>query len=1008
MRAWTAIIAAVLAIATISPAQQLSVPDKPRFVFQKLGEDVGLGTLTVTSIAQDEQGFMWIGTQSGLIRYDGRRARRFSIEQGLPSTIIDEVIAGPQNRLVIGTRKGVAVYDGSSFRRLPRIDAATPDPGYQYVAADRSGNVYWATTMGLFRMTAGANRWDEIRIDGVTRMPIGAVYVSSNGKVWFAGGGRIGVLRADRATWLTSQGRTGVESIIALVQDGEGILWVRTGKGMWRYDGVTRDLVREKESVPAANDYGVPTVDRAGNLVVPTVAGIYRREDGHWQAIDRSRGMPMNAVYAVTEDQEGAYWLGLAGAGVVRWQGTESWKGWTEAEGLPDNVIWAETRDNQKRLWVGTNNGVAMWDPNRRLWRKWNADTGLNGSVVRAIATTSDGAIWVQSAPGGLTRFDPVTLRPLSVPMPAPAPTAMIRGLDGRLWLGSKHYLKALADDHPPYRFEDIQVPKVVQGLTAHLKIGNGVLWCGGANGVARFDGSAWKVFSAKDGLKDDFVSDLTVVNSNEIWFVYNEAYGLWRLRVVNGSAQVQHFGTADGLPADEVYLVGADHSGNVWSGGPLGLTMFPHSGKPRHFTRSDGLIWDDLDAEAFYADEDGSLYFGTSGGLARYSAAMQESQLVTKPKVVITSAQLGNKEYSPSSAAAVQYKQNTLEVQFAALTYRDIDRVTCSYQLRGLETESNETTQREVRYPALPAGDYTFEVSCRSGLGVASAPATFHFTVLRPWWQRWDVRLVVLAAMLLGIAAFFRYRMAHLERERLRLEVAVAQRNTELARTNQELKEASLTDPLTGTRNRRFFDLIITSDVNQAIRTYSPPLSFSGGRNRDLVLYLIDIDHFKKINDDFGHASGDQLLVEISNRINSVMRQTDVLIRWGGEEFLLLSRAAERSEAENLAARVLNAVGEDPYDLPGAGQPINRTCSVGWAPFPWFTEKPELVGYETILKMADRALYRAKDGGRNRAFGVIPIEDVENFIGAGFDQLQFEWTELLGPRAEDSAKTEL
>ena len=1008
MRARTAIIAAVLAIATISPAQQLAVPDKPRFVFQKLGDDVGLGTLTVTSIAQDEQGFMWIGTQSGLIRYDGRRAQKYSIEQGLPSTIVDQVVPVSQKGLIIGTRKGVAVYDGSGFHRLPRIEGATADPGYQYVGADRSGNVYWATTMGLFRMPAGGTRWEEIRIDGGPRVPVGAVYVAGDGKVWFAGGGRIGVVRAAHATWLTAADKTAGESIIALVQDGDGILWVRTGKGMWRYDGATRELVRGSENVPAASDYGVPTVDRAGNLVVPTVAGIYRREDGHWQAIDRSRGMPMNAVYAVTEDQEGAYWLGLAGAGVVRWQGTESWKGWTEAEGLPDNVIWAEARDNQKRLWVGTNNGVAMWDPERKLWRNWNADTGLNGSVVRAIATTSDGAIWVQSAPGGLTRFDPVTLRPVSVQTPTPAPTAMIRGLDGRLWLGSKHYLKALVADGSPYQFEDIPVPKQVQGLTAHLKVSNGVLWCGGANGVARFEGNNWKVFTAKDGVKDDAISDLTIVNSNEVWFVYNEAYGLWRLRVIDGKAQVRHFGTADGLPGDEVYLVGADHSGNVWTGGPLGLTMFAHDGTVRHFTRSDGLIWDDLDAEGFYADEDGSLYFGTSGGLARYSAAVQEPQLVTKPKVVITSAQLGNKQYSPFSGPEVQYKENTLDVQFAALTYRDIDRVRCSYRLQGLETESNETTQREVRYPALPSGEYTFEVSCRSGLGVSSDPATFHFTVLRPWWQRWDVRLVALAMMLLGIAAFFKYRLAHLERERLRLEVAVAQRNTELARTNQELKEASLTDPLTGTRNRRFFDLIIPSDVNQAIRTYSPPLSFTGGRNRDLVLYLIDIDRFKQINDDYGHASGDRLLVEISNRINSVMRQTDVLIRWGGEEFLLLSRAAERSEAENLAARVLNAVGEDPYDLPGAAQPVQRTCSVGWAPFPWFTEKPELVGYETILKMADRALYRAKDGGRNRAFGVTPIDDVENFTGTGFDQLQFEWTELLGPRAEDSAKTEL
>ncbi|MGE5111490.1 MAG: diguanylate cyclase [Acidobacteriaceae bacterium] len=1008
MRTWTAIIAAVLSVAGVSPSQQLSVPEKPRFVFQRLGEDVGLSTLTVTSIAQDEPGFMWIGTQSGLIRYDGRRASKYSIDKGLASTIIDQVLVSPQNQVIVGTRKGISVSNGNQFSPLPHIAGANVDPGYQFVAADKFGNVYWATNHGLFRIAPGGHQWELVRIDGEDRTPIEAVYAAGDGRIWFAGTGKLGTLRAGVARWLPLEKGLKGEAVVALAEDGDRILWIRTARGLWHYDALSQEIVPEAERIPAANDFGIPTVDPSGNLLVPTVGGLYRRVGGRWQAIDRSRGMPVNAVYSVTEDQEGAYWLGLAGAGVVRWQGTDSWKGWTESEGLPDNVVWAVTRDNQKRLWVGTNNGLAMWDASWHKWRRWNSDTGLNGSVVRAIATSKDGAIWVQSSPGGLTRFDPNTLRPAKIETPKPEPSAMVRGLDGRLWIGSRHYLKALTSEKPPFAFEEIAVPKEVQGLTAHFQIKDGFLWCGGSNGVARFDGRNWRVFTAKDGLKDDIVTDLAVVNQNELWFHYNEAYGLWRLRIVKDKPEVRHFGTTDGLPADEVYLVGADKSGNIWAGGPLGLTMFPRDGSIRHFTRSDGLIWDDLDAEAFYTDEDGSAFFGTSGGLARYFADASNEEVATKPRVVITSAQLGSKEYVPGNRVEVPYKENTLSVQFSALTYRDLERVRCSYRLNGLETEVSETNLREARYPALPAGDYTFEVSCRSALGVVSAPARFGFTISRPWWERWDVRLLALMASVAGIILFMKYRLTHLERERLRLEVAVAQRNTELARTNQELKEASLTDPLTGTRNRRFFDLIITSDVNQGIRSYSLPLSFNGGRNRDFVLYLIDIDHFKQINDDFGHASGDRLLVEISNRIQSVMRQTDVLIRWGGEEFLLLSRAAERTEAGNLAMRVLNAVGEDAYDLPGADCPVQRTCSVGWAPFPWFTERPELVEYETILKMADRALYRAKDMGRNRAFGVVPIEDVENFTGPAFDQLQFEWTELIGPRTEDSAKTEL
>jgi diguanylate cyclase (GGDEF)-like protein len=1001
--------AAVLALTIVTRAQEISVPETPRYVFQRLGEDVGLSTLTVTSLAQDYKGFMWLGTQSGLIRYDGHRARKYSISEGLASTIIDQVLLGPSGQLVIGTRKGVSVYRDGKFVILAHVPGASVDPAYQYVAVDKLGNIYHATTKGLFRYSAqDTGKFVRIEIDGEKEPAVEAVYASRDGHVWFASNHRLGVLRAgEPAHWLTLKNALPKEPVIALIEDGNGTLWIRTAKQVSYFDAAQQSIVPENVKIPAANDYGVPTVDRSGNLLVPTVAGVYRHSHGRWESIDRTRGMPVNAVYSITEDQEGAYWLGLAGAGVVRWQGTNSWRGWTEAEGLPDNVIWAITRDDAKRLWVGTNNGVAMWDAAERRWRKWNADNGLNGSVVRSIATTSDGAIWVQSYPGGLTRFDPKTLRPEHVATPSPEPTAVTRGLDGRLWLGSRAYLKVLKSNRAPYAFEDIEIPQEVRGLTAHLQVKNGVLWCGGVNGLARFDGKNWREFSAKDGLKDDIVTDLALVSTDEVWFHYNEAYGLWRLKLINGRTELRQFGVKDGLPAEEVYLVGADQNGNVWAGGPLGLTMFPRHGTMQRFTREDGLIWDDLDAEAYYADEDGGVFFGTSGGLARYKPENTGSdRSISKPSVVITSALLGNKEHSQDSFVQVPYKENILQVEFAALTFRDKDRVRCYYQLNGLENEPSETTLRETRYPALPAGDYSFQVFCKSATGVVSAPAVFSFTIAPPWWQMWETKLIGLALVLLAVAGFVKVRLSHLERERLRLEVAVAQRNTELARTNQELKEASLTDPLTGTRNRRFFDLIIPSDVNQAVRTYSPPLSLSGGRNRDLVLYLIDIDHFKQINDDYGHGAGDRMLVDIAARISSVMRQTDVLIRWGGEEFLLVSRAAERSESSQLALRVLNAVGGEGYDLPGVSTPVFRSCSVGWAPFPWFEDRPEVVDYETILKMADRALYRAKSLGRNRAFGVVPVGSAEDFQNVTFENLVFEWSELQGPIPEGSART--
>ncbi len=196
---------------------------------------------------------------------------------------------------------------------------------------------------------------------------------------------------------------------------------------------------------------------------------------------------------------------------------------------------------------------------------------------------------------------------------------------------------------------------------------------------------------------------------------------------------------------------------------------------------------------------------------------------------------------------------------------------------------------------------------------------------------------------------------------------------NEELKRTNNVLQEASLTDPLTGLRNRRYFLTTIEGDVNYALRSYADNRD---QRTRDLVFYLIDADNFKEVNDRYGHDVGDRVLVEMARRISSAIRHSDVLVRWGGEEFLILSRYTDRREAKALSARVLAAVSDTPIALTNPNETICRTCSIGWAAFPWLSEHPEIVNYEQVLNFADRALGEAKRAGKNRAVGLMPAGD--------------------------------
>jgi len=193
---------------------------------------------------------------------------------------------------------------------------------------------------------------------------------------------------------------------------------------------------------------------------------------------------------------------------------------------------------------------------------------------------------------------------------------------------------------------------------------------------------------------------------------------------------------------------------------------------------------------------------------------------------------------------------------------------------------------------------------------------------------------------------------------------------NRELVRTNLVLHEASLTDPLTGLRNRRYFSATIDADVSQALRAHAD------GRDPhtcDLVFYLIDADDFKEINDRYGHDVGDCVLVEMTRRVSSSIRESDVLVRWGGEEFLVISRYTDRREAELLAERVLMSVAGKPFPVGDAGEAVSRTCSIGWAAFPWFADNPRAMSYQDVLTLADRGLNQAKRSGKNRAVGMLP-----------------------------------
>ena len=165
-----------------------------------------------------------------------------------------------------------------------------------------------------------------------------------------------------------------------------------------------------------------------------------------------------------------------------------------------------------------------------------------------------------------------------------------------------------------------------------------------------------------------------------------------------------------------------------------------------------------------------------------------------------------------------------------------------------------------------------------------------------------------------------------------------------------QALRHIATNDGLTGIYNRRSFDTIIANELNRAKRY-----------GREFSLLMIDIDHFKIVNDDFGHMAGDTILRTLAEKLSGQLRSNDHLARYGGEEFAVILPETPLDMAHLLAERVRTSVGEQDYEV-GNTSPVYITISVGVSSFP---EQAETI--KELILNADSALYNAKKTGRNR-----------------------------------------
>ncbi|MDX1583077.1 MAG: GGDEF domain-containing protein, partial [Thermoanaerobaculia bacterium] len=363
----------------------------------------------------------------------------------------------------------------------------------------------------------------------------------------------------------------------------------------------------------------------------------------------------------------------------------------------------------------------------------------------------------------------------------------------------------------------------------------------------------------------------------------------------------------------------------------------------------------------------------GTAGGgLQRFDPESERPD--PRGNLVVREVSLNRELVDPRPRYDLSPDQSSIGVEVRLIDLDGGDRALYRSQLIGIEDEPGAwTPNRRFEFAGLSAGDYTLLIEAMDDQGRIYEPVEIAFSIAKPLWATWWAILsyILLAMLFIGFAVHLRVR--YLQRRTVELERLVQSRTRDLERSNRELEAANRslsamteTDPLTGAKNRRWFSLHFPMEADRVLQ--------SSRRTDDLLIVLVDIDHFKTVNDRFGHAVGDQVLVRFKDVLGRTVRESDTLIRWGGEEFLIVARKTSREEAPIIANRIVEEVRSEPFETED-GRTLQLTTSVGVVPFPFDPDERSLVSWDEVIGLTDLCLYTVKNSGRDGWVALFPGE---------------------------------
>ncbi len=744
--------------------------------FRNYSVEDGLPFINVSTIFQDSKGNLWSGGYGGLSKFDGISFTNFATKEGLLNHFVTSISEDNQGNLWIGTISGVNKYDSKTFTGYTTKNGLINN-AITTSLKDSKGNIWFGTEKGISKLTEGTFINFSTK-DGLVGNFIKCLFQDREGKIWIGTTDGISIFNGKTFTPVTTANGLLSNSITSITQDKENNFWIGTSNGICKISSNNIFTSYTTEQGLVDNNVTAVLCDYKNIVWVGTGKGLMKFVDGKFTRYSIKRDQNSNLVSFLYEDFEHNLWIGTY-SGLFKYRGNP-FTSYGIHDGLTSNFIFGITRDSKNNLWVGSQGG-GLYLYEDGYFSQYNNENGLDANAVNMIYEYSPGTLWL-GTDKGLTIYDGKKFTRQQNDTSSAwkeVINAIYKDSKNNIWLGSKG--KIFKYDGVKFTYYPLIGLSDKCDVWTFVEDKKGTIWAGSyLGGLFKLDGNTFHECSKQLGLKND--TYLTSLIDTEGNLYFGALDGLWMINPNSLDKQPTNFSEKDGMSSDLVYSLTFGSSQNeIWVGTNQGINKLDIADYKKNgikniipFGKQEGFSGVECNSNGTFVDKDGAIWFGTVYGVIKYDP----NEYIPNPyesRISISKYRLFYKDTVFTNNMHLNYDDNSITFNFSGICLTNPSKVKYSHILEEFESNwSPPSKDRFTTYSNLPPGTYTFKVISSNNEGVWNKiPATFTFTIDRPFWKTWAFIILSSSFFILALIFSIRFRIRRIKnREKRKTEL--------------------------------------------------------------------------------------------------------------------------------------------------------------------------------------------------------------------------------------------